>query len=58
MRFLVATPVIGFVAFLAIGAVTGRVKTRSCCCPPAGEDRRLQDAAPTDRTTTTPTAAP
>jgi hypothetical protein len=32
-RYLVATPVVIFLVLLAVGALTGRVRARSCCSP-------------------------
>jgi hypothetical protein len=50
VRFLVATPLVIFMVLLAVGALTGRVRARSCCSlPEASQDRRLQaDRAGTD----------
>ena len=43
MKCLLATPVVLFMVWLAVGAVTGRVKARSCCSIPADRDLRLRD---------------
>jgi len=41
MRYLLAAPVVLFIAVMAVGAITGRVKARSCCAIPAERDLRL-----------------
>ncbi len=43
MKYLVAAPVVLFVVWLAVGAITGRVKARSCCSIPAERDLRMRD---------------
>jgi hypothetical protein len=45
IRFLVATPILVFPVLLAVGALTGRVRARSCCAPadPAA-DLRMRTA--------------
>jgi hypothetical protein len=57
MKFLVAAPIVLFVVWLAVGAVTGRVKARSCCSIPADRDLRLRGVVPTDSAGTTPPQA-
>jgi hypothetical protein len=44
MKYLVAAPVVLFMVWLVVGALTGRVKARSCCSIPADRDLRLRDA--------------
>lgn len=42
MQFVLATLVILPVAALVIGAISGRVRARSCCSVPAERDLRLR----------------
>ena len=42
MKFLLATPIVLLMIGFAVGAVTGRVKARSCCAVPADRDLRLR----------------
>ena len=51
MKYLVAAPVVLFTVWLAVGAITGRVKARSCCSIPADRDLRLRRPASADLTT-------
>ena len=46
-RYLVATPVVIFMVLLAVGALTGRVRARTCCSPadPAA-DLRMRPLEP------------
>ncbi|HET7173890.1 MAG TPA: hypothetical protein VFI30_06400 [Nocardioidaceae bacterium] len=42
-----AVPVMGFVVFLVIGSITGRVKMKSCCSIADPRcDARMRDAFP------------
>lgn len=43
LRYLIAAPLILLMVLLAAGALTGRVRARSCCAPadPAA-DRRMR----------------
>jgi hypothetical protein len=43
MRYVLAAPVVLFMLWLAVGAVTGRVRARSCCAIPADRDLRMRD---------------
>ena len=42
MQFVLATLVVLPVAALIIGAISGRVRARSCCSVPAKRDMRLR----------------
>jgi len=53
MKFLVAAPVVLFTVWLAVGAITGRVKARSCCSIPADRDLRLRGLTGRDTTAAT-----
>jgi hypothetical protein len=45
MTWLFAVPVLGFVAFLVTGAITGHVKLKSCCgIADPRCDARMRDA--------------
>ena len=47
IRYLVATPLVIFMVVLAIGALTGRVRARSCCSPPeVARDLRMSARSP------------
>lgn len=45
MEYVVGGIVIAFLAFLVVGAVTGRIKSRSCCAAPdPRQDLRMRAA--------------
>ncbi len=45
MRWVFGGLVLAFVVALAVGAITGRVRARSCCTPgDPGDDARMQGA--------------
>jgi hypothetical protein len=49
MAWLFAAPLVVFLVVLAAGAVTGRVRTRSCCTPTdPRDDLRMRSAFPAD----------
>lgn len=49
MTYLLAVPVVAFVAFLVVGAVAGRVRVRSCCAADPRQDLRMRAAFPDER---------
>ena len=54
MTWVFAVPVLGFLAFLVVGSITGRVKLKSCCgiadprCDVRMRDAFLDAGNPTD----------
>ena len=55
MAWVFAVPVMGFLVFLAVGAITGTVKVKSCCgISDPRCDARMRDAFETERTPPSP----
>ena len=48
MRFLWAALAVAPFVAVAVGMLTGPVRARSCCAPPAEDDARLRESALTD----------
>jgi hypothetical protein len=49
VEYLLGGLIVVFMVLLAIGALTGRVKARSCCSiPDPSRDRMMTDAEPAD----------
>lgn len=45
MEWVIASPVVLFIVFLVVGAVTGRVRMKSCCAKADGRsDLRMRGA--------------
>jgi hypothetical protein len=47
VRYVVGVPLLVLVVLLAVGALTGRVRARSCCAvPDPAKDTRMRGATP------------
>ena len=44
IRYLIAAPIVIGMVLLAVGAVRGRVRVRSCCAADASRDLRMRGA--------------
>ena len=49
MQYVLAGLVVAFVMYVVVGAITGRIRVRSCCAADPARDLRMRAAEPRSR---------